>query len=264
LGWVEGQNIAIERRYAEENADRLAALAAELVQLRVDVIVSADPRANGPAKRATSTIPIVMAMSAGSHVASLGRPGGNITGLSESYGELVPKWLELLKEAVPQASRVGVLTIPPFWPVQDASWEALEKAAKTRRVEVHDPSAFAGAFTGMTRKDVGALIVLPHPLLFRHRTRLVAIAAESHLPTIWGPFREFVEAGGLMAYGPSLREQYRRAAVYVDKILKGAKPADLPIEQPTKYELVINLKTAKALGLTIPPSLLLRADQVIE
>jgi putative tryptophan/tyrosine transport system substrate-binding protein len=268
LGWVEGQNITIERRYAEEHADRLPALAAELVQLRVDVIVTGEPRANTPAKHATSTIPIVMAMSAGDHVASLARPGGNITGLTEQYSELLPKWLELLKEAVPQASRVGVLTMPPWYSIQSKPWEALQQAAKTlrvtlHRVEVREPSDFASAFAGMTQEHLEALLVLPYPLLFRHRTRLVALAAERHLPTIWGPFREFVDAGGLMAYGPSLRDQLRRAATYVDKILKGATPADLPVEQPTTFELVINLKTAEALGLTIPPTLLFQADEVI-
>ena len=269
LGWVEGQNIAIERRYAEENADRLAALAAELVQLRVDVIVTGEPRANTPAKHATSTIPIVMVIGAGDFVASLARPGGNITGLSTQYSDLVPKWLELLKEAVPQASRVGVLTMSTIlWSVQSEPWQALQQAAKTmrvtlHRVEVREPSAFESAFAGMTQEHVEALIVLPHPLLFRHRTRLVALAAERHLPTIWGPFREFVDAGGLMAYGPSLRGQYRRAAYFVDKILKGTKPADLPVERPIKFELIINLKTAKELGLTIPSLLLFQADEVI-
>jgi len=269
LGWEEGKNIAIERRYAEENADRLAALAAELVQLRVDVIVSGEPRANTSAKNATSTIPIVMVMSAGDHVPSLARPSGNITGLTEQYSDLLPKWLELIKDAVPRASRVGVLTMAPFWPGAGRTWEALQQAAKKmrvtlHRVEVREPSAFASAFAGMTQEHIEALIVPPHPLLFRHRTRLVAFAVESQLPTIWGPFREFVDAGGLMAYGPSVRDQYRRAALLVDKILKGAKPADLPIEQPTKFELVINLKTARALGLPMPQTLLLRADELIQ
>ena len=209
-----------------------------------------------------------MVISAGDYVASLARPGGNITGLSEQYTDLVPKWLELLKEAVPQASRVGVLTMSPWYSVQSKPWEALQQAAKTMRVrlqrmEVREPSEFASAFAGMTQEHVEALIVLPHPLLFRHRTRLAAFAAESHLPTIWGPFREFVDAGGLMAYGPSLRDQFRRAATYVDKILKGAKPADLPVERPIKFELVINLKTAQALGITFPPTLLFQADEVI-
>ena len=268
LGWIEGQNIAIERRYAEENVDRLPALAAELVQLRVDVIVTGDPQANTPAKHATSTIPIVMVINAGGYVASLAQPGGNITGLSEQYADLVPKWLELLKDAVPQASRVGVLTMSPWYAVQSKPWVALQQAAKTmrvtlHRVEVREPSEFASAFAGMTQEHVEALLVLPYPLLFRHRTRLVALAAEHHLPTIWGPFREFVDAGGLMAYGSSLRDQFRRAATYVDKILKGAKPADLPVERPTTFELVINLKTAQALGLTIPPALLFQATEVI-
>ena len=202
-------------------------------------------------------------------VASLARPGGNLTGLSEQYADLVLKWLELLKEAVPQASRVGVLTLSTLWPVQSEPWQALQQAAQTmrvtlHRVEVREPSDFERAFAGMPQEHVEALLVLPHPLVLRHRTRLVALAAERHLPTIWGPFRECVEAGGLLAYGPSLREQYRRTAYFVDKILKGAKPADLPVEQPTKFELDINLKTAKALGLTIPPSVLARADEVIE
>ena len=201
-------------------------------------------------------------------VASLARPGGNLTGPSEQYADLALKWLELLKEAVPQASRVGVLTLSTLWPVQSEPWQALQQAAQTmrvtlHRVEVREPSDFERAFAGMPQEHVEALLVLPHPLVLRHRTRLVALAAERHLPTIWGPFRECVEAGGLLAYGPSLREQYRRTAYFVDKILKGAKPADLPVEQPTKFELVLNLKTAQALGITMPPSLLMLADEVI-
>jgi putative ABC transport system substrate-binding protein len=194
-------------------------------------------------------------------VASLARPGGNVTGLSEQYTDLVLKWLELLKEAVPQASRVGALTLPQFW-------SALQQAARAmsvvlQRVEVHEPTEFESAFARMTQEHFEALLVLPHPLILTHRTRLVALAAESQLPTLWGPFRECVDAGGLMAYGPSLRDQYRRAAYFVDKILKGAKPADLPVEQPTTFELVINLTTAKALGLTIPPHILFQATDVI-
>jgi putative ABC transport system substrate-binding protein len=201
-------------------------------------------------------------------VASLARPGGNITGLSEQYSDLGLKWLELLKEVLPQVSRVGALTMSTLWPVQGESWKALQQAAKTmnvtlHRVEVREPSEFESAFAGMTPEHVEALLMLPHPIFFRHRTRLVALAAERQLPTIWGPFREFVDTGGLMAYGPSLRDQYRRAAYFVDKILKGAKPADLPVEQPTTFELVINLKTAQALGLTIPPTLLFQATEVI-
>jgi putative ABC transport system substrate-binding protein len=272
LGWVEGQNIAIESRHAEGQPDRLSDLAAELVRLKVDVILASNPFAARAAQQATSELPIVI-LSTGNAVglklvASLARPGGNITGLSESYEDLIPKWLELLREAVPQASRVGALTMSTLWSVQGEGWKALQQAAKTmsvtlHRVEVREPSAFESAFAGMTQEHVEALLVLPNPSFFRHRTRLVALAAERQLPTIWGPFREFVDAGGLMAYGPSLRDQFRRAAYFVDKILKGAKPADLPVEQPMTFELVINLKTAEALGLTIPPTLLFQADEII-
>jgi putative tryptophan/tyrosine transport system substrate-binding protein len=272
LGWVEGQNIAIESRYAEGNPDRLPDLAAELVRLQVDVILVGNPLAARAAKYATSELPIVIVGSGDAVglelVANLARPGGNITGLSEQYADLGLRWLELLKEVVPQVSRVGVLTMSTLWPIQSEPWTALQQAAKTmnvtlHRVEVREPSEFESAFAGMTQEHVEALLMLPHPIFFQHRIRLVALAAERHLPTIWGPFREFVDAGGLMAYGPSLRDQYRRAAYFVDKILKGAKPADLPVEQPMKFELVINLKTAQALGITMPPSLLLLADEVI-
>jgi putative tryptophan/tyrosine transport system substrate-binding protein len=273
LGWVEGQNIVIALRYAEWQPDRLADVAAELVQLQVDVIVVGNPLTARAAKHATSTIPIVGVI-LGSPVetglvASLARPGGNITGLAEQYADLVVKWLELLKEAVPQASRVGVLTLSTLWSVRSEPWQALQQAAQTmrvtlHRVEVREPSEFESAFAGMPPEHVEALLVLPHPIVFQHRTRLVALAAERQLPTIWGPFRECVDAGGLMAYGPSLRDQFRRAAYFVDKILKGAKPADLPVEQPTKFELIINLKTAKALGLTLPPTLLVLADEMIQ
>jgi ABC-type uncharacterized transport system substrate-binding protein len=272
LGWVEGQNIAIETRYAEGKPDRLPDLAAELVRLKVDVIFVGNPFAAQAAKQATRELPIVMvgvgdAVGLGL-VASLARPDGNITGLSEQYTDLVLKWLELLKEAVPQASRVGALTLPQFWSVQTEPWEALQQAARTmrvtlQRVEVREPTEFESAFARMTQEQVEALLVLPHPIVLTHRTHLVALAAERQLPTIWGPFREFVDAGGLMAYGPSLRDQYRRAAYFVDKILKGAKPGNLPVEQPTTFELVINLKTAQALGLTIPPTLLFQADELI-
>jgi putative ABC transport system substrate-binding protein len=272
LGWVEGQNIAIESRYADGKPDRLPDLAAELVRLKVDVILVGNPLAAQAAKHATSELPIVMVGSGNAVglglVASLARPGGNITGLSEQYSDFGLKWLELLKEVVPQVSRVGALTMSTLWPVQIEPWTALQQAAKTmsvtvHRVEVREPSEFESAFAGMTQEHVEALLVLPHPLVFQHRTRLVALAAAHHLPTIWGPFREFVDAGGLMAYGPSLREQYRRAAYFVDKILKGTKPADLPVEQPTTFELVINLKTAQTLGLTIPAAVLFQATEVI-
>ena len=272
LGWVEGQTIAFASRHAAGQPDRLPALAAELVRLKVDVLVVTNPLAARAAQQATTEVPIVMAGVGDAVglglVASLGRPGGNITGLSEQYADLVLKWLELLKESVPQASRVGVLTMSTLWPIQSEPWQALQQAAQTmrvtlHRVEVREPSDFERAFAGMTQEHVEALMVLPHPLVFQHRTPLVTLAAERQLPTIWGPFRECVDVGGLMAYGPSLRAQYRRAAYYVDRILKGAKPGDLPVEQPMKFELVINLKTAKALGLTIPPSILFQADEVI-
>jgi putative ABC transport system substrate-binding protein len=272
LGWVEGQTITIVPHYAEGEPDRLAALAAEFVRLKVDVILAVNPLAARAAQRATTELPIVMggvgnAVGQGL-IASLARPGGNLTGLSEPYADLALKWLELLKEAVPQASRVGVLTMPPLWPVQSEPWQALQQAAQTmgvtlHRVEVREPSDFERAFAGMTQEHVEALLVLPHPLVLRHCPRLVALAAERHLPTIWGPFRGCVDAGGLLAYGPSLPEQYRRIAYFVDRILKGAKPADLPVEQPTKFELVLNLKTAQALGITMPPTLLMLADEVI-
>ena len=272
LGWVDGQTIAIEARYAEGEPARLTALAAEFVRLKVEVLVAGNPLAARAAHHATTELPIVMvavgdAVGLGL-VASLARPGGNLTGLSEEYADLILKWLELLKEAVPQASRVGVLTLATLWPVQSAPWQALQQAAQTmrvtlHRVEVRDPSDFERAFAGMTQEHVEALMVLPHPLVFQHCTPLVTLAAERQLPTIWGPFRECVDVGGLMAYGPSLRAQYRRAAYYVDRILKGTKPADLPVEQPMKFELVLNLKTAQALGITMPPTLLFQADEVI-
>jgi putative ABC transport system substrate-binding protein len=272
LGYVEGPHLATEWRFAEHHLDRLPALAAELVRLPVDVIVASGPQAAQAAQHATTTLPIVIvavgdAVGQGL-VASLARPGGNVTGLSEQYTELLPRWLELLKEAVPQASHVAMLVVPELWSVEDESWRALQHTAeglgvRPQRVEVHEPGEFAQAFVAMTQAQADALIVLPHPLFFLHRTRLVDLATQQRLPTIWGPFREFVDAGGLMAYGPSLRDQFQRAAYYVDRLLKGAKPADLPVEQPTTFELVINLKTAQALGLTIPPSLLFQATEVI-
>ena len=274
-GWVEGQNIAIDERWAEGRSELLPDLVADLIRLKVDVIVAPGPLAARAAKQATTELPIVIlgvgdALGQGL-VTSLARPGGNITGLSEQYSDLVTKWLELLKEAVPEASRVAVLAMAPFWSAQGQSWQALQRAAKTmqvtiQRVEVREPDEFEHAFAAMTREYAEALIMLPHPTLTLrlNRTRLVALAAQSHLPTVWGPFKEFVEAGGLMAYGPSMRDQAWRAAYYVDRILKGAKPADLPVEQPMKFELVINLKTAETLGLTIPPTLLFQATEVIK
>ncbi|HEV2056385.1 MAG TPA: ABC transporter substrate-binding protein [Methylomirabilota bacterium] len=271
LGYVEGQNILIEGRWYGDQTERLPALAAELVRLKVDVIVAGAVPAPEAAQRATSTIPIVIMTHpdpVGSGlVASLARPGRNVTGLSLLTPELVGKRLQLLKEAVPGISRVAVLSDPTN-PAQALLLREAEVAARSLKVqlqvlEARAPSDFASTFSAMTKDRAGALITLGANMFFAHRTRIVELAAQSRLPALYGQ-KEFAEAGGLMAYGANTRENFRRAATYVDKILKGAKPADLPVEQPTKFELVINLKTAKALGLTIPPSLLQRADKVIQ
>jgi putative tryptophan/tyrosine transport system substrate-binding protein len=271
LGYVEGQNILIEGRFYGDRTERLPALAAELVRLKVDVIVAQGPPAPEAAQRATSTIPIVMTVHqdpVGSGlVASLARPGRNVTGLSVLTTELVGKRLQLLKEAVPGISRVAVLWDPTH-PTAALQLREAEVAARSLKVqlqvlEARAPSDLAGAFSAMTNGRAGGLIFLGGLMFFVERTRIVELAAQSRLPAIYGS-KENAEAGGLMAYGPNLRESYRRAATYVDKILKGAKPAELPVERPTKFELVINMKTAKALGLTIPQSVLQRADQVIE
>jgi len=270
LGYVEGQNILVEGRFYGDHTDRLPALAAELVRLNVDVIVAGPQPAPEAAQRATSTIPIVMTFHndpVGSGlVASLASPGGSVTGLSSLSPELMGKRLQLLKEAVPGISRVAVLSDPTI-PTHALDLREAEVAARSLKVqlqvlEARAPSDFASAFSAMTKGRAGGLILLGGLMFFVERTRIVELAAQSRLPAMYGS-KENVEAGGLMAYGPSLRENWRRAATYVDKILKGAKPADLPIEQPTKFELVINLKAAKALGLTIPQSVLLQADQVI-
>jgi putative tryptophan/tyrosine transport system substrate-binding protein len=271
LGYVEGQNILIEGRFYGNRTERLPALAVELVRLKVDVIVAQGPPAPEAAQRATSTIPIVMTVHqdpVGSGlVASLARPGRNVTGLSVLSTELVGKRLQLLKEAVPGLSRVAVLWDPTH-PTATLQLREAEVAARSLKVqlqvlEARAPSDLAGAFSTMTNGRAGGLIFLGGLMFFVERTRIVELAAQSRLPAIYGS-KENAEAGGLMAYGPNLRESYRRAATYVDKILKGAKPAELPVERPTKFELVINMKTAKALGLTIPQSVLQRADQVIE
>jgi putative tryptophan/tyrosine transport system substrate-binding protein len=274
LGYVEGHNVAIEYRDAEGKLERLPALAAELVALRVDVIVAPGTPQALAAKQATRTIPIVFAVAGDSItdelVTSLARPGGNVTGLSFLAPELVGKHLEQLKQAVPGVSRVAVLWQPGGFgerTEKDMLKEA-EVAARALRVrlqvvEARGPADVARAFSDMTRARAGALTVLGSSMFTSERRRLVDLAAKHRLPAVY-PQREFVDVGGLMAYGPNVADLFRRAASYVDKILKGAKPGDLPIEQPTKFELVINLKTAKALGLTIPQSVLLRADQVIE
>jgi putative tryptophan/tyrosine transport system substrate-binding protein len=271
LGYVEGQNVIIESRFFGDRIEQLPALAAELVRLQVDVIVTGAAPEPEAAKRATSTIPIVTAAHldpVGSGlVASLARPGGNITGLSQATPELRGKQLELLKEAVPRLSSVAVLSNPtlPSLALELKELEIAARALKVRLyvVEARVPSELKDAFSVATKERAGALIVLANAVFIRSRVQIVELAAKNRLP-LMSQAREYAEAGGLMAYGANLSGLMRRAATFVDKILKGAKPADLPVEQPTKFELVINLKTAKLLGLTIPTSLLQRADQIIE
>jgi len=271
LGYVEGQTIALEVRSAEGKWERLPTLAAELVRLKVDVIVTATVPGIRAAQQATKTIPIVMAVVADpvatGFVASLARPGGNITGLSMMAPELAGKRLELLKEAVPRVSRVAVLRNPTN-PGAALSVSETEVAARALGVqlqllEVRTSEELDGAFGAAARDRAGALIVLPDPMFLTHRARIADLAAKRRLPAMYYE-RDYVEAGGLMSYGPSLRDMYRRSAIYVDKILKGATPADLPVEQPTRFELVISLKSARGLGLTIPQSVLTRANQVIQ
>jgi ABC-type uncharacterized transport system substrate-binding protein len=274
LGYVEGRNVAIEVRDAEGKLERLPALAAELVALKADVIVTAGTPAALAAKRATRTVPIVFAGVSdpvtGRLVTGLARPGGNVTGLSTLAPELVGKRLERLKHAVPGVSRVVALWEPGGLGertdkemLKEADVAARALGIQLQFVEARGPADFDRAFSDGTRGRAGALTVLPSNMFGTERRRLVDLAAKNRLPAVYER-REFVDAGGLMSYGPDFADLFRRAATYVDKILKGAKPGDLPIEQPTKFELVINLKTAKALGLTIPQSLLQRADQVIE
>jgi len=274
LGYVEGRNIVIEYRDAEGKFERLPALAAELVALKVDVIVAPNTVAALPAKQATKIIPIVFAVSddpvTSGLVTSLARPGGNVTGGSLLAPELVGKCLELLTQAVPGVTRVAVLWQPGSLGERTEKdiLKAAEIAARAlgvrpQFVEARGPADFDRAFPDMTKARAGALTILPYAMFIIERRRLVDLAAKNRLPAVY-PWREFADAGGLMAYGPNVVDLYRRAATYVDKILKGGKPADLPVEQPTKFELVINLKTAKALGLTIPPLLLGRADEVIQ
>jgi len=273
LGYIEGRNLVIEYRYSEGKSERLPALAAELVALKVDVIVAPSTPVALAAKQATKALPIVFTAGdpVGSElVTSLARPGGNVTGVSLLAGELVGKCLEQLKQAVPGVSRVAILWQPGAASersVRDMLKEA-EVAARAlgllpQFVEARGPEDFDMAFSDMTRARAGALTVLPSTMFLNERRRLVNLAAKNRLPAVY-PWRDYVDAGGLMAYGPNLPDLYRRAATYVDKILKGTKPADLPVQQATKFELVINLKTAKALGLTIPQSVLLQADRVIE
>ena len=264
LGYVEGQNIAIEYRFGDDRLERLPALAAELVRLKVDLIVAAETPAIRPAREATRTLPIVFPV-AGDPVAigtvdSLARPEGNVTGLSILAPDLGGKRLQLLKEVVPGLSRLAVLWAPEN-PYAALVLRETEVAAQALGVQLHtlrvqDAAEFEQAFSEMVRERADALSVMPDSMFYANRQTLVALAAKHRLP-VMSPWREYVEAGGLMGYGPSIPGMYRRAATYVDKILKGAKPADLPVEQPTKFELVINLKTAQALGITMPPSLLI-------
>ena len=270
-GWVEGQNVSVQYRFAEGDANRLPSLAAELVQLQSQVIVVEATVAIQAVKNATSSIPIVMATSidpVSMHfVTGLARPGGNITGMSLISEELSGKRLQLLTEIVPKLTRVAVMTNPGS-PAARLSLAQTQAAAQSLGmqilpIEVHKPADFASAFSSITAAYADALIVTPDPMFYNEHPKIVAFAAASKLPALY-PEREAAQSGGLMTYGPSIPASFRRAAVYVDKILRGAKPADLPVEQPTKFDLTINLKTAKALGLTVPQLLLARADEVIE
>jgi putative ABC transport system substrate-binding protein len=270
LGYVEGKNIVIEFRYAEGQLDRLPALAAELVLLKVDIIVTAGGTVTRVAKKATSTIPIVMAFDndpvGNGFVASLARPGGNITGLSTHYPELSGKQLELLKEIVPKLSRVAVFGTSSG-PVTAQSLREIDLAArafgvKLQHLDVLSPKDIGSAFRAAANGRADAVLVLVGGVFLSQRKQIADLAIKSRLPAIYGR-PEFVEDGGLTTYGVNVADLYRRAAIYIDKILKGTKPADLPVEQPTKFEFIINLKAAKQIGLTIPPNVLARADKVI-
>jgi ABC-type uncharacterized transport system substrate-binding protein len=270
-GWVEGQNLTIEHRFAEGKFDRLPELAAELVRLKVDVIISGSTPGALAAKDATSTIPIVMVTTGDpvgtGLISSLARPGGNLTGVTALGQELSGKRLELLKEAIPSVTRIAVLSNPAN-PDTSFSVKGVEVAAQAlgtqlRVFEVRDATGIDGAFRAMTGERAQALMVLTDPMFVTHRRSIVELSVKSRLPAMY-PISEFADAGGLMFYGASLPDMYRRAATYVDKILRGAKPADLPVEQPTKFEFVVNLKTAKQIGVTITPNVLARADKVIK
>jgi ABC-type uncharacterized transport system substrate-binding protein len=270
LGYIDGQNIAIEERYTDGERERLPNLAADLVRQKVDVIVVDGTLAAIAAKAATTTIPIVLVLASdpvGSGlVASLARPGGNVTGMSALYAELSGKQLQILKEAVPGASRVAILGNPAnpamALGLQGAQTTARALAIQLDVLEARTPSDLEKAALALAKDRAKALLTLPDPLFSNERLQLVALAAKRRVPAIFSP-KDFVEAGGLISYGPNVPDQFRRAATFVDKILKGSSPADLPIEQPTMFELAVNLKAAKALGLTIPQSILVRADEVI-
>jgi putative ABC transport system substrate-binding protein len=271
LGYVEGRNISIEYRWAEGKYERFPALIAELIALKVDLIVTAGTPASLAVKKATTSVPLVMAAVGDpvgtGLVASLAHPGGNITGLSAIAPELEGKRLELLREVIPGLSHIAVLWNPANQ-YQMASEREVQAAARILRMKVlslrvRDPEEFDNAFATILRERPGALLVLADRLFLHHRARIIDFAAKYRLPGVHA-YRELVDGGGLMSFGPSYAGMHRRAAYFVDRILKGAKPADLPVEQPAKFELIINLKAAKALGLTIPQSVLMRADQLIE
>jgi putative ABC transport system substrate-binding protein len=270
LGYVEGKNIVIEYRGdPQRREDRLPEFAADLVRLKVDVIVALDPPAARAAKNATKTIPIVMRSTGdpvqAGFVASLARPGGNITGVTSISTELYGKRLELLKEVIPRLSRVAVLRNPDRGTNDFKEMQSAVRSLKLQlqSLEVRGPNDFESAFRAAGKARVGALITIRTPLINDQRKRVADLAVKSRLPAIYDD-RVYIDAGGLMSYGTNLEDLHRRAATYVDKILKGAKPADLPVEQPTKFELIINLKAAKQIGLTIPPNVLVRADKVIK
>jgi putative ABC transport system substrate-binding protein len=271
LGWVDGRDIVIEARFAEGHVDRLAGLAAELVRLDVDVIVAGPTLVAQAARQATGTIPIVI-VNVGDPIGlgfakSLSHPGGNMTGLASDSSELAEKSLQLLREVAPGVTRIAVL-INPTNDLPEPGLRDTEAAARSLHLQllplrVRGPGDFAGAFDAMIKGRAGAVEIYSDVMFFRYHPTIADFVLKNHLPTLFR-VRPSVEAGWLMAYGPSYLDLNRRAAIYVDKILKGAKPAELPIEQPTKFDLVINLKTAKAIGLTIPQTLLIRADQIIE
>jgi ABC-type uncharacterized transport system substrate-binding protein len=270
IGYIEGKNALVEYRWAGGKNERLAGLAAELVKLKVDVIIAAGPGPILAAKQATRTIPIVMPVvinPVGSGlVESLARPGGNLTGFASQTDELAGKWMELLKEILPRISRVAVLVDTPN---DIGQTKAAEEAARPWNInlqllKVDGPADFEAAFDAARRNRSDALIQLPSAFLYAHRIRLTKLAVSYRLPTIHNQSDWVIGAGGLMSYAPNLPDMFRRSAVYVDKILKGSKPSELPVQQPTKFELVINLKTAKQIGLTIPPNVLARADRVLK
>jgi len=270
LGYTEGRNLSIEYRWAEGRDERLPDLAADLVRLKVDVIVAAGRPAVTAAKQATTTIPIVMPVAGDPArvglVASLARPGGNVTGLAALDEELPGKWIELLKDTLPKLARVAILWDPAYGqsPLATSESAARHLGVQVKVLRAGRPEDLDAAFAQARRDRAEALIVLSSAFFYARRTQLVALAAKQRLPTIYHQKEFVVGSGGLMSYGPDFHDLFRRSAGYVDKILKGAKPSDLPIEQPTKFEFVVNLKTAKTLGLTIPQSLLVRADQVVQ